>query len=299
MDIRKAETASEGRRRRRIFILLLLTGVAVAAAATLLHQPSQPAEAYGFSAERARAFLESQLVPEAGLLRAAVHAEPDKHRIYIASDNLLASRALMALDSLLGRKIQDKLAAEHGHGFNSRHEVLFGVDIPDQFYAQTNVRVGEIYSAKFNITFEILYEKPDLARVMHDWVEYADLLAYRALEHLFQGRVEEARRLFSRLLAKWDGNGFRDKAYEGRYETYKVALALYLFEAFRKAAGDHPADEELVKAWRNLLAQMQREDGGVATHYVVEDGKPKHVGDANTETTSISVLAIEARKIFT
>ncbi|MCS7129607.1 MAG: hypothetical protein NZ919_03100, partial [Candidatus Caldarchaeum sp.] len=258
----------------------------------------QPAEAYGFSAERARAFLESQLVPEAGLLRAAVHAEPDKHRIYIASDNLLASRALMALDSLLGRKIQDKLAAEYGNGFNSRHEVLFGVDIPDQFYAQTNVKVGTIYSAKFNTTFEILFEKPDFARVMHDWAEYADLLAYRVLEHVFQGRADEARQLFSKLLQKWDGIGFRDKAYDGRYETYKVALALYLSEAFKKATGSYPAEEKLIKAWRNLLSQTQRDDGGVATHYAVEDGKPKHIGDANTETTSITALAFEAHKLF-
>ena len=52
-----------------------------------------------------RSFLESQYAPEANLLRAAVKAYPDNQTIYIANDNLLASRALISLGSPLGEKI--------------------------------------------------------------------------------------------------------------------------------------------------------------------------------------------------
>ncbi|WP_010884217.1 hypothetical protein [Pyrococcus horikoshii] len=45
-----------------------------------------------------RSFLESQYVPEVGLLRAAVKSYPDNETIYIANDNLLASWALITLN---------------------------------------------------------------------------------------------------------------------------------------------------------------------------------------------------------
>lgn len=277
--------------KRKLFIVMFAVSL-VTALAFLTRSPTVKIEDRDLSLERARSFLESQFVPEAGLLRAAVYAEPDRRRIYIASDNLLASRAFNALKSEMGRIIAEKLAAEHGNGFNGRHEVLFGADIPDEFYVHTNVKVGEIKSEKFEAVFEIMFEKPDTSRRLDDWDEYADLIVYRALDKAFRG--EDASSLFRKLLRRWDGFGFRDKAFEAekRYETYKVALALYLCQILKTRNEGCPADESVVGSWRNLLGLMQREDGGVVTHYVVENGKLKPVGDANVETTAIAFLAL-------
>jgi len=73
-----------------------------------------------------RAFLESQYVPEAGLLRAAFKACPDKETIYIANDNLLASRALVALKSPLGERIEANLDENYSSGWNGKVDVLLG-----------------------------------------------------------------------------------------------------------------------------------------------------------------------------
>ncbi|MEM1623174.1 MAG: hypothetical protein QW543_03445, partial [Sulfolobales archaeon] len=83
-------------------------------------------------AQRVLMFLRSQYIEEAGLLRAAVRAYPDNMTIYVANDNVLAARALYVLGDMdISRRILTKLNSEYGGGFNSRIEVLFGVDIPD------------------------------------------------------------------------------------------------------------------------------------------------------------------------
>ncbi len=61
-------------------------------------------------------FLESQYIPEIGLLRAATTAYPENVTIYIANDNVLASRALAVLGSPLADKILIKLNNEYNGG---------------------------------------------------------------------------------------------------------------------------------------------------------------------------------------
>jgi hypothetical protein len=83
----------------------------------------------------------------------------------------------------------------------------------------------------------------------------------------------------------WDGNGFLDRASErgGLYATYKLALALIAGVRL----GGKPAEE--AKMLCRLLA-MQREDGGFVTDY---DRRGKPVGQANVETTSLAILALD------
>ncbi|MEM1949831.1 MAG: glycoside hydrolase family 99-like domain-containing protein [Candidatus Caldarchaeum sp.] len=258
---------------------------------------------YSFSREKARQFLESQYVQEAGLLRAAVTAKPDMERVYVASDNLLAARALMLLRSPLGKSILEKLAVNYGYGFNKRHEVILGFDIPDEFYVLEDEKIGEVYSKEFGTTFELRYEKPNQSRVLTDWHSYADLLVYRALDQIIAGRVKEAKELSGLLLTLWDGYGFNDKTHDvdvlKRYETYKVALALLLCRVLTELNQECGATRELLDMWLSILARMQRSDGGVVTHYVVREGIIEPYGDANTETTSIATLSLsELPSIF-
>jgi len=241
----------------------------------------------------ARNFLESQYVPEAGLLRAATLANvEDSRRIYIAADNLLAARALAVLGSPLASNILTMLNSKYRGGFNGLHEILIGVDIPDKFYQRYDEYLGNVSSSKFGV-LDIYYERRKMETI-DEWDRYADLVVYKALKALLHCSRAYAEQLFSILVSMWDGYGFRDKAYNGLYESYKVALAIYLYKALKEADSNLVGKyKDLYEKWNMILALMQRDDGGIVTHYrVSERGEIIPVGDANTETTSITILAL-------
>ncbi|WP_420917922.1 hypothetical protein [Pyrodictium abyssi] len=269
--------------------LLLLVAVLVA---SLLQTGSGALVCYGPRVDGLRSFLEAQYVPEAGLLRAAVAAYPDNATIWVASDNLLAARALLVLGSPLAGRVLEALEG-YGGGFDGAHEVLIGHRIPGVFYEAGEVVLGEVYSRSLGA---VLVVKRELhcCRVMEDWGRYADLVVYRALDRLLAGDIAGAERLYELLMGMWDGRGFRDAAFDGTYESYKLALAVYLHRAL--AAAGSPVVEGYrgaVEECCRLLGLLQRSDGGIATHYRVDGGGAVvPVGDANVETTSITVLAL-------
>ncbi|MEM4756441.1 MAG: hypothetical protein QW254_00165 [Desulfurococcaceae archaeon] len=241
-------------------------------------------------AQRALLFLRSQYIEEAGLLRASVRAYPDNITIYIANDNILASRALAVLgDRDLSSRILTKLDNEYGGGFNGRIEILFGVDIPDMFYTTKYEYIGEVNG------YVILYEKPG-DQVIEDWYEYADLLVYRALDRLLWGSKPQAELLFLNLTRMWDGYGFRDKAYKatGVYNTYKCALFIYLYRALDSAGSDVVKDYVYIrnKCLEVVVLAQDPETGGIRTDYRVVNDRIIIEGDVNVETTSIVVLAL-------
>ena len=242
-----------------------------------------------------RSFLEHQFVEEVGLLRAATRVEPDAHRIYIASDNLLAVEALRTLKSPLAEIVEEKLK-EFNRGFDELHEVLLGYRIPNVFYYRRQVFIKFINTSSFGI-IEIYYEKPDKSRINYMWFNYADLVVYRALNELLKGNVNEAKNLFIKLMNMWDGYGFKDNAFNGNYETYKLALAVYLYRALLSAeVYEVKRYESIMERIKKIIALMQRSDGGIVTHYRVKDSEIIPVGDANTETTSIVIISLLSKK---
>jgi hypothetical protein len=242
-------------------------------------------------------FLESQYIPEIGLLRASTRIKPDNTTIYIANDNVLAARALAILgDHSLASKILTKLNNEYGGGWNGKIDVLLGKDIPDKFYGPlyefiTNITVN-------NITYTIIYEKLNYSAPIHDWYNYADLLVYHALDELLSGSRTEAENSFLNLTKMWNGYGFRDIAFKGEYQVYKCALFIYLYRALEYAGSD------IIKGYKGvydkcleIIAKAQDPvKGGIYTSYKVVDGKitilKDNAHDMNTETTSIVVLAL-------
>ena len=244
--------------------------------------------------EKLRIFLESQYVPEARLLRAATDPNiEDSRTIYIASDNLLASKALEVLKSPYAHIIAEELKNYNG-GKNNQHDVLVGIDIPDNFYEPSVVIMGTICSRKFNTTFIIKFENHSrLNPIVYDWDLYADLVVYRALDSLLNGSKSYAEKLFEKLMTMWNGYGFKDRAFNGKYATYKLALAIYLYRALKAA------NSKIITKYRDTIDKcyeiiylMQRDDGGIITNYKVKNNRIIPIGDANTETTSIVVLAI-------
>ncbi len=248
------------------------------------------------SASAARGFLESQLVVEAGLLRASVNSFPDNVTVWVTSDNLLAYKALEALGSPLAEELWARLG-ELNATWDGLHEAVLGEPIPCPPRAPVVMVLGEVYSGSRGAWF-VVKREVRLGRLIADWRGYADLLAYEALSMLAQGRLEEAKQLYVELLGMWDGWGFRDKAYRGSYEAYKLALAVYLHRSLEAAGAKlPPGSREVMSKCMWILTQLQQLNGGVATHYKVEGGVVVPVGDVNTETTSLAVIAFYAEPV--
>ena len=243
--------------------------------------------------DRIRLFLENQYVPEVKLLRAATFAYPDNVTIYLTSDNLLAAYALASLNSPYASEI---LSTIYNYGIKGDmlHEVLIGIDIPDEFKSASYEIIGVVYSEKFNCSITIKKELRN-GSIIVDWYEYADLLVYRALDALLWGSRPYAEELFRKLMSMWDGYGFKDKSFKekGVYDTYKLALAIYLYRALEAAGSDIIYKyNDIISKCNEIISIMQRNDGGIITDYRVVNGKIVPTGDANTETTSIVVLAL-------
>lgn len=83
------------------------------------------------------------------------------------------------------------------------------------------------------------------------------------------------------MLDQFDGIGFKDKAFNNQYETYKIALVIYTA---------HKLDIELTNEidLLTILLSMQSENGGFYTHYF---DRTHLIGDANTETTAFGLMA--------
>ena len=226
-----------------------------------------------FFLREARRFLESQYVEECGLLRAATRQEEGR-RIYVASDNLLAQRALELLGSPLADEVRETLWIEYSGGYDGLHEGLLGENITWPPKTPSNITLGQCGG------FDVIWEIRD-GSIMNDWGEYGDLLACHAIAFHSESSLEK-------LLNLFDSKGIRDRVYEttGLYETYKLAMAILAYRSLQPA-GHLKTYEAMV----DIMLGMQRGDGGVVTHY---DEGLGHVGDANTETTSLAVMALLA-----
>jgi len=96
-------------------------------------------------------------VPEAGLLRASTTGG-DAERIYIASDNLLASKCLEVLASPIAYNVSRTLELYYNCGYSGQHEILLGVKASHIGGVTSFLTLGDAYSKKFNMTFTIYYE---------------------------------------------------------------------------------------------------------------------------------------------
>jgi tetratricopeptide (TPR) repeat protein len=111
-----------------------------------------------------------------------------------------------------------------------------------------------------------------------DYYRYANLIVYKALLHLQQGDRESALRELEKLEELWDEVGFADAYHQetGKYEAYKVALAVYAYRALG-LQGD--VDKYIVK----LLS---------INPYTTLYTNSKGEGDLNLETALITLLAL-------
>jgi len=238
-----------------------------------------------------RSFYTAMYVPELQLFRASYVVE--NSTVYIANDNVLASRALpvIGLYDLAG-EVSMRLNKDFSGGYNGRIEVLFGVDIPNVFYTTYMDYLGEYRVNR--VAYEIYWEKTNSSSVLEDWYEYADLLVYHALDKLLEGSRSEAESSFINLTRMWDGYGFRDKAFNGVYAVYKCSLFIYLYRALDYTGSSiiHGYDDIYYKCLDIVGKAQDPIYGGIHTDYIVRDRDIVITGDMNIETTSITILAL-------
>ena len=212
----------------------------------------------------AKTYLHRQYEPVTGLLRESPEVAP--RRFWLATDNLLASWVLEYF----------AIPQEYGEITHGLLEVLReeSVEWPPQVEKHGRVaKVGE---------FEVWNETRE-GPTYQDWREYANLAMLGALNLHNQGNAREAQSVFEEALQAFDGLGFSDKVNReghGYYETYKLALALHV---------GRELDVEVPASLRAILVQRQAESGGFYTLY----GQDGSVGDTNTETTSLVIMALE------
>jgi hypothetical protein len=225
------------------------------------------------AAQRGRRFLVSLLDPAVNLL-----PEFRGSKVYwLYHDNYLAAKVLERNEPELARKIRDAIKG-FGVTGSGKIEILFGEaknPLPFRHYRLEEVkRIGEKV-----IKTEVVGDK-----IHEDWQRYSDLLFMAAIAEAGRDR-DRALGNFEEGLKSWDGTGIRDRVNEkgGLYATYKLALALIAGARLGRKPGDR------TKMIDRLLA-MQRQDGGFVTDY---DAQGKPVGQANVETTSLAILALD------
>lgn len=219
-------------------------------------------------------FLRARYNPTIGLLNESPEVAP--HHFWLSNDNALAAFTFDQLGDVEMSATLAKSILRYGSRSNGLIEVLWGetVDFPPYVADVKNIaQLGDDV---------VLQEMHTSGTRFEDWREYADLCFWGALNNYRQGRWVEAREIYAACMRFYDGLGFRDKAFDGRYETYKLALALYVGNVIEV---EMPEAGEI----RTALVAMQSTEGGFYTHYW-DIYRPD--GDANTETTSLAVLAL-------
>ena len=217
--------------------------------------------------QKATDFLLARHNPTVGLLNESPETAPDRY--WLLTDNRLAAWALAATGhaaeaATLHRTI-DTFAPNAEHGLI---ESIVGAAV--RWPPRTPVQ---------NEIAPVIWLETRSGNEMFDWSDYADLTLYAAINAANQGQNKTARDHYDHALSMFDGLGFQDKAFDGRYTTYKLALALLVARRLNITPSSALVSQ--------LLAQ-QSADGGFVAHYTA-DGK---VGDANTETTALTLLAI-------
>lgn len=250
---------------------------------------------FALNIDKALDFLRAQFVEETSLLRASTVGE-DSKTCYIASDNLLAAMIFRIYEDPLFYKIQ-KALDKYGGGADDLHEVLLGIITSDLFYERYNEFVDSIFGRFGNRVTpgKIVYELPNKSKPLTSWDAFADLIVYKSLKYFYSNNLDKAVENFEKLMKLWDGNGFRDSSYilNNLYETYKLALAVYLYELLSSKLKNFKNYEPAIFKMRKIIDSLQDLNGGMATNYKYDASSKKYIpmGDVNTETTCITLLA--------
>lgn len=234
--------------------------------------------------QRMEDYLMAGYDPDLGLIGESPNSNPNVYWLY--SDNYLAYLALMKTAPETSASIA---RAMEGYSFRplERWHVLSGEVVWDALFAWGSKDVG--------ITDRVRAETSSPALNMEDWQEYADRLLLAAINAFNRGDTNEASDLFVRAQEMFDDLGFQDKAFveQGYYDTYKLALYVIAGSSLGMSAPERQSVIELMLSLQENDPASNRY-GGVYTEYD-DNLKPLPHTDTNTETTSLTILALLAK----
>jgi hypothetical protein len=229
-------------------------------------------------------FLQNLYNPALGLVRSTANNTV----YYIASDNILAARALTACNTTKSQQISQNITLTIsrccGNGYDHKHEILLGSRISLPIHEPHTYTIANSTSPNYSILWEFDNETtipPDCT--------YADITVYTALELNLEKNATGTQHEMDCLNLMFDGKGLADEAYKninapehGIYQTYKLALYYY---ALRNVSNTYYYSGET-----SDILRMQGPDGGFHTGY---DQIGTYAGtQENAETTSIIMIAI-------
>jgi tetratricopeptide (TPR) repeat protein len=217
-------------------------------------------------------FIASLVVDLGGRGRCLVESPLVERDVCYTSSNHLAYYALRYVCGY--RELADsvyKFLESYPTDFYDYHQVLVGKPIPQPFTSVEHVVVDVVNNIR------IVHVKRS-SSVIEDYYRYANLIIYKALHHLQSGDRESAIKELERLESLWDGRGFADAYYQvnGRYEAYKLALAVYAYRAL--GLGDKAERYEARLLSITPYTTLYRDSTGE--------------GDLNLETAVITLLAL-------
>jgi hypothetical protein len=210
-----------------------------------------------------------------------VSETPHGHTFFVYSDNFLAAYVLERSGNSTLRAIAANITATDDRYLaelrdpGNQYEVL--ASSSGTFFASDNYVLSREEAAVVETTLNNGTSTLSPA-------SYADLAFLEALYFHQVGYNRDAVSEFDLGVKLYDGVGFKDQAYAGQYQTYKLALYEYVGKVL--GIGVPPQVQ-------TDLLKMQAPGGGFYTGYT-SDFSPDG-STTNTETTSLAVLALSAQ----
>lgn len=239
------------------------------------------------------------------LCREAPRVAPNVY--WIASDNLLAFKALEPYDPQLSSTISSELvrlakvyhlptSSEYGVPLSLRYDVVMRdnetLELPPKDVTHLTL---------YNGSYVLRYDIANGTNRFYNWTGFADLLLLVALSNRNSGDLANAIGNFTVAANMWDGVGLQDLGFttdygEGQapgnphaYATYKLGLLLYVSGKL----GVHlPFENDVVK---RIWSMQNQSNGGIFTH-MMPDGS-SGTSDTNTETTAMVILGMTSVSI--
>lgn len=228
-------------------------------------------------------YLMNQYNPAIGLLSEAPNAAPDTY--WLNNDNFLAALAFQRAGKNSERQNIQASLEKYDAAQTDIEKIL--KNTPVAFPPH----VSEIVVKwKFASEYEQIRDEVSISNeYFNDWDEYTNLATLAALNEFNKLNPEVSLKIFDQSLQMFDGIGFRDLAFDQYYETYKLAMAIYVG---KKIGSKFSQRNQMI----NILLSLQADNGGFYTHY---DANFLPAGDTNTETTAWSILALQAAGCYT
>lgn len=261
---------------RRTLVAVAVVAILVAGAAVVVLESGASPDAA--AVKRAYGYLDADYNPSIGLVSATPHGTT----YFVYSDNFLVSlvfersgnSSLEAIGTTISATDAKYLAKVSNP--ENQYEVIDSSN--GAFFASKNYVLAHVGSATVESTF-------NNGSGALSPTQYADIAFLDSLYARQVGGATYAKNDFQAGASFWDGTGLNDSAWNGTYQTYKLALYDYVGKTLGYSLPSG-LDSDLLK--------LQSPSGGFYTGYG-PGFAPVGVGDANStnaETTALAILAL-------